>query len=152
MSRGALSRVWPEKLLSPLPSYLSSPSLSFSSFSYFTHLQPDDTTTKKCSLKLNCHGNILMARSQAPSLQNSFPSGVVSGHQPTCLHYITIPDSTTTEGPPVAEGLYRRRPTPLETQEKKRQRKKHTHHWLQFTRAQLQTIESRQNLDVNQSN
>ena len=35
---------------------------------------------------------------------------------------------------------YQRRPTPLETQEKKRQRQKHTHHWQQFTRAQFQAV------------
>jgi len=41
----------------------------------------------------------------------------------------------------------------LETQEKKkRQRQKHTHHWLQLTRAQFQAVDSRQNLDANQSN
>jgi len=93
VSRGTLESLARQTTESPLPSYHSSPSLTFSSFSYFTHLQPDDTTTKKCSVKLNCHGNILMARSQAPSLQNSFPSGVGSGHQtyvPT-LHY--MPDS-----------------------------------------------------------
>jgi len=39
-------------------------------------------------------------------------------------HY--MPESTTTEGAPVAEGLYRRRPTPLETQEKKNDRDRST--------------------------
>ena len=45
----------------------------------------------------------------------------------------------------------RRRPTALETQEK-RQRQKHAHHWQQFTRAQFQVVDSRQNLYANQSN
>jgi len=39
----------------------------------------------------------------------------------------------------------------LETQEK-RQRQKHTRHWQQFTRAQSQAVDSRLNLDANQSN
>jgi len=36
--------------------------------------------------------------------------------------------------------------------QKKRQRQKHAHYWQQFTRAQLQAIDSRENLDANQSN
>ena len=37
------------------------------------------------------------------------------------------------------QGAYQRRPTPLETQEK-RQRQKHTHNWQQSTRAQSRSI------------
>ena len=88
------------------------------------------------------------------SLQSTKPSELIPKRRgvwtptyvPTEQHY--MPESTTTEGAPVAEGLYRRRPTPLETQEKKRQRQKHTHHWLQFTRAQLQTVDPRQNQPI----
>ena len=55
-------------------------------------------------------------RSQTPNLQNFYiPKRRVSGHQPTCL---PNGESTTKEGTPVAEGLYRRRPTALKTQEK----------------------------------
>ena len=45
-------------------------------------------------------------RSQTPALKTSiFPSGVVLGHQPTCLPNSICMQSTTTEGVPVAEGL-----------------------------------------------
>jgi len=46
---------------------------------------------------------------------------------------------------------YQRRPTPLETQEK-RQRQKHVPHWQQFTRARFPVVDSRDNLDASQSN
>jgi len=43
-SRGRLSRVWPARLL--LPAFLLFLSLSFSPFSHFTHLQPDELLTE----------------------------------------------------------------------------------------------------------
>ena len=61
-------------------------------------------------------------------------------HQPTFLPNDICMESTTTEGAPVAEGL------PEETNaigtQEKRQRKKHTHHWQQFTRAQFKAVDS----------
>ena len=122
-------------------------SLSFSSFSHFTHLQQDELLT------LNCHGNVLLARSQTPSFQNSFPSGVVSGHQLTYLpNSIFTCRSKIQQKERQWQRAYQRRPTPLEAQEKKRQRQKHAHHWQQFTRARFQAVDSRQNSDANQSN
>ena len=47
------------------------------------------------------------------SRENLFPSGVVSGEQPTCLPNM---ESTTTEGTPVAEGLSGEITTALETE------------------------------------
>ena len=71
--------------------------------------------------EMTFHGNMLLARSQTPKLQNSFPSGEVSGHQPTCLpNNITCRSQIQQRVHQCSDGLYRRRPTPLETQEKKK--------------------------------
>jgi len=59
--------------------------------------------------------------------------------------------SQVQQGESKCRKAYRRRPTALETQEK-RQRRKHAHHGKQFKRAGFQAANSRQNLDANQSN
>ena len=85
------------------------------------------------------------------SLHNLFPSGVVSGYQPTCLLNRICMESTTTGGSPVADSQPEEANS-IGNSRKKRQRRKHAQHWQQFTRAQFQAVDSRQNLDSNQSN
>jgi len=90
----------------------------FLPFSHFTHLSPDrlllnrngvssSTVTAASSLSKRC--------SKTPSLQTVYPSGVASGHQPTCLPKSICLESTTPERAPVAEDNQ----TAMETQEKK---------------------------------
>ena len=59
-------------------------------------------------------------------------------------------ESGTTEEAPVSEGLSKETAA-LETQEK-RQRRNHAHHCQELARARFRPIDSRQNLDANQSN
>ena len=86
---------------------------------------------------------------KSSKLQIIFPSAVVSGHQPTCLPNM---DSTTTVGAPVAEGL------PEETKRQWRLKKKNDRDRSTLTtRNSLRVhssrvVDSRQNLDANQSN
>jgi len=82
-----------------------------------------------------------------PSNFNMPKRRIVPGHQPTCLQHRVNYNRGSARG----RGPTRRRPTPLETQEK-RQRQKHADHWQPFTRAQFPGVDSRQNLDGNQSN
>jgi len=86
-----------------------------------------------------------LSQQHRPSLQTSrFTSGVVPGHQPTCLPNSNCMESTTAEGAtsgrgPIATGGDQQH---WRLKKKKRQRQKHAHHWQQFTRVQFH---SRQN-------
>ena len=98
--------------------------------------------------------NILLARSQTPKHSELIPKrrGVwAPTYVSTEQHY--MPESTTTEGAPVARGPIAEEANAIgdSRKKKKRQRQKHTHPWLQLTRAQFQAVDSRQNLDANQS-
>ena len=112
---------------SPL-SFLSSPSLSFSPFIHFTHLQPDGLLTEK--------------EYQAKfSQQRRPPCRVPRLLKAWCLDtrlrvYANRIRSQVQQGERQRRRAYRRRPTELETQEK-RQRRKHAPHGQQFRRAQL---------------
>jgi len=84
-----------------LPDFLlSSPSLSFEFSTSLTFNHRD--YEKKGILELNCHSDIAPGRQAFKT--SIFPSGVVPGHQPTCLPNSICMESTTTEGAPVAEG------------------------------------------------
>jgi len=137
-------RVWPARLL--LPALFLLLSLSFN----FTHLQPDRLLAE---MEYSQDSNLLLVktRSHTPSLENLFPSGVVFGHQNTSLPTLSELCATTTEGASVAEGLPQEA-NAIGDSRKKRQRQKHTPHWQHLTRAQVQPVDSRQNLDTNQSN
>ena len=87
------------RVTTPPPAFLlSSPSLSLA---HFPHLNQRDYETK-WSLKLNCHSNIAPTRKAFKT--SIFPSGVVPGHQPTCLPNRICMESTTTEGAQVPTG------------------------------------------------
>ena len=85
-----------------LPAFLlSSPTLSFSPFSHFTHLQPK-------GLRTEMESQAQQHRSQTPIIQNfNIPKqrGAYCRHQPTCLPNSICMESTTKERVPVAEGL-----------------------------------------------
>jgi len=119
-------------------------------------MQPQEQLSRQ-----HAPGSLPTVTQHAPgSLPNTKPSELIPKRRgvraPTYVsteqHYTL--ESTTTEGAPVAEGLYRRRPTPLETQEKKndRDRSTLTTGYSLYTRAQFQAVDFRQNLDANQSN
>ena len=112
-------------------------------FIQFTHLQPDGLPTE------------MKSQSQLSAQQ-----------QPPCRvprllkrRGVWTPDYVSTnsirsqvqQGERQCRRAYRRRPTAMETQEK-RQRRKHAHHGKQLTRAGFQAANSRQHLDANQSN
>ena len=89
-------------------------------------------------------------RCQTPSLQNfNIPKRLAPAYVSTEQHLHGVNYNRGSAGQ--WQRAYQRRPTPLETQEK-RQRQKHAHHWQQLTRAQSQAVDSQQNLDNNQSN
>ena len=107
-----------------LPAFLlSSPSLSFFLFSNFTHLQPEGLR----SLKLNCHSNIVPRR-------QAFKTSCLGTS--LRVYRTELAWSQQQERERQWQTAYRRRPTALETQEK-RQRRKHADHCQQFTRAQF---------------
>ena len=150
-SRGALSRVWPVKLLSPpsLPTFPLPLSLSPRSPTSLTFNQmillPSNAVS---SSTVTATFSWLAPKHQAfrTHSQAAWCLGTNIRAYRTALHAGLNYKGKVYQWQ--IEGLYRRRPTPLETQEKKRQREKHTHHWLQFTRAQLQTVDPRQNQPI----
>jgi len=102
--RGRLERIWPacETTPSSVPAFLLFP--SFSSPSSRSHLQPHGLLTE------------MESQAQTPSLQKlRIPKRRGSG---SSLHVYRTAFATT-EGAPVAEGLYPRRQTALKTEEKK---------------------------------
>jgi len=76
-------------------------------------------------------------------IQNLSPRGVVSDHQLRVYRRTALRKRQWRSLPEEANGMWESR--------KKRQRQNHTHHWDQFTRAVSRMIDSRQNLDANQS-
>ena len=128
---------------------VSSPSLFFSTFSHFTHLPPDGLLTE---IKLKSHSNSslskLNSRRKAFIL---FPSGVLTGVQPTCLpnSIIIWSQQLSQQRERQCQKEYRRRPTPLQKNDRDRITP------ITGTRLRVhcfQAVGSRQNLDANQSN
>ena len=103
---------------------LSSPSLSFSPFFHFTHLQPE-----RLRKEMESQAQLSLAPRRQAFKTSIFPSGVVPGHQPTCL-----PNSNYNRGSASGNGGDHRH---WRLRKKKRQRQKHAHNWQQFTRAQF---------------
>ena len=127
-----------------LPFLLSSPSrsFSFSSFSHFTHLQPEGLRTEM-EFKLKCHSNIRL-----PDAKTSlFPSGVV----PACLPKSICMESTKIEGAPVTEGLSEETNGIGDSRKNDRDRSTFiTGNSLRVHSSRV--VDSRQNLDAIQSN
>ena len=142
-SRGRLSRVWPARLL--LPAFLLFLSLSFSPFSHFTHLQPDELLTE-----MEYQAQLSPRRNVAPRRQ-AFTETYSQAALCLCLPSSICMESSTIEGVPVAESLPEEA-NGIGDSKQKRQRRKHAHRWQHFTRAPFQAVDSRQNLDANQSN
>ena len=140
---GHISRESGPRDYSSLPSFFSSPSLSFSAFSNFTHLQPDGLLTEMESQAQ------LLQQHPPSSLSAAKPSNLFpSGEHGRCL---CLPNSIRVN--------YNRGSTSSiepcrywKLKKEKRQRRKHAPHGQQFRRDSWLTVGSRQNLDTNQSN
>ena len=133
-----------------LPAFLpSSPSLSFfpfSPFSHFTHLQQRDYEVSSSTVTAT---SLPGANPSKPQYSNS---GVVPGHQPTCLWNSICMESTTKEGAPVAEGLPEEA-NGIGDSRAKNDRDRNTCVTGNCLRVQIsRVVNSRQNLDANQSN
>ena len=126
ISWGRLLRVGPVSPCLPFP---FPPSLSHHSPTSLTLNQID--YLRMWSLKFNCQRNILLVNSQTPSFQNLFSSGIS-----LCIYRTAFAWSQLQYRKRQWQRVYRNRPPPLETQEK-RQRQKHAQHWQLFTRAQF---------------
>ena len=124
-SRGADS--WESGPWDYSSSLFSSPSLYFSPFSRFTHLEPYGLRSLKLGRTATAPCHNLAPGSRKPSKQFPTDGGVVSGHQLT-LSYHYNRGSASVRGPIGGDQRNWRR---------KRQRQKHTHLWQQFTRAQI---------------
>ena len=127
-----------------LPSFLTLP--LFLPFSHFTHLQPEGIQKEMESRAQLSQQH----RSRRQAFKTSiFTSGLVPWHQPTCPPNSICMETTITEGAPVAEGLDQRH----WRFKKKNDRDRNmliTGKSLRVHNSRV--VDSRQNLDVNQSN
>ena len=148
-SKEAISQYLPtlESLARDLPAFLLSRPLSLTPHSPTSLTFNQRDYEQKWSLKLNCHSNI------APRHQSFktsiFPSDVVLGHH-LCIYRTAWSQKRQRERQ--WQRTYRRRPKALETQEKN-DRDRITLITSNSLRVHSsQVVDSRQNLDANQSN
>ena len=125
---GHISRESGPRDYSSLPSFFSSPSLSFSAFSHFTHLQPDGLLTEMESQAQ------LLQQHPPSSLSGAKPSNLFpSGEHGRCL---CLPNSIRVDYKQ-REHQWHRAHQHWKLKKEKRQRRKHAPHGQQFRRAQL---------------